>query len=222
MSDSNRSHPMTVIMMGIQGSGKGTQAQLLKDRLHFEVLDAGQLLRNKSQEQSEVGQKMRDILASGSLIPNEITAPIVLDALIKLDNNADLIIDGFPRTKDNADSLEDMLLTSGRKASASVIHITLDEQAAIERLSKRKVCSACGKIFGSTDLDRCDNCGGELIKRSDSSEEATKKRIQWHWTQVNPIIEQYRTQYPFFDINGSQPVEAVYADIIHVLGLERA
>lgn len=220
MTESKLLHPMTVVLMGIQGSGKGTQAQLLKDRLHFNVLDAGQLLRNKSQEDSEIGQKMRDILASGTLIPNEITALIVLDALINIGDKSDLIIDGFPRTKDNADSLEEMLQTSGRKPRVVVVHITLDEKAAIDRLSKRNVCNSCGKIFGSTELMKCDNCGGELIKRSDSSEVATRKRIQWHWTQVNPIIEQYRTQYPFFDINGDQAVEKVYADILNVLGLE--
>jgi len=213
--------PITIILMGIQGSGKGTQAQLLKERLGFVGLDAGHLLRKKSQESSEIGRKISEILASGQLIPNEITAPIVLDELIKIDERKPLVIDGFPRTKENADSLEDMLLTSGRKSSAVVVNINLAEESAIGRLASRKVCSNCGKIFGSTELLLCDNCGGELKKRSDSSEEATRKRLQWHWTSVNPIIEQYRHQYPFYDIDGNQPVEQVYQSIVTALGLRQ-
>lgn len=215
----NHSDALTIILMGIQGSGKGTQARLLQEKYRFQIIEAGALLRLNAKEKTKTGEQIKQILDTGGIVPDEITGAIIQKEFEKLKLEVNLILDAFPRTLGQAELLQKILQNTKRN-NVKVVVVSISDKEAIKRLSTRKVCSQCGKIFANTNLVSCDICNTSLEIRSDSTDEATRNRLAWHHEKVEPVIEMYRNTMDFYEINGEQTVEQVFQDIIDALHLD--
>lgn len=214
---------MNIIIIGPQGSGKGTQADRLGPRIGAVKLSTGDLFRAEIAAESPLGLQVKEILASGSLVSDDITLAIVAD---RLDNIAakgigGVIFDGFPRTLAQAEGLDRLLADRGQTIDR-VVELAVPESVLIERMSGRRVCASCSanqNVSGqSSDVTAtCDKCGGELIQRPDDMPEAISKRLQLYNDLTKPLLDFYGSRGLVVTIDGNQDVEAVQQAIVDAL-----
>ncbi|MDD5179111.1 MAG: nucleoside monophosphate kinase [Candidatus Gracilibacteria bacterium] len=204
------------ILFGMQGSGKGTQGQILAAKLNLQVFETGGQLRKLAAEDSDLGKKVKGIIESGNLVSDEVVMEIVENFLKKTPATEGVIFDGIPRSESQYLMLEGEFEKFNRKPTA--LYIKLTEEEALKRLLGRKTCSKCGKIFGSKDniaaATSCPVCGGELKIRADDTEEAIRTRLDVYAAQTLPVIEKYRAAGRLIEVDGSQPVEDVTTQIL--------
>jgi len=204
------------ILFGMQGSGKGTQGQILAAKLNLQVFETGGQLRKLAAEDSELGKKVKGIIESGNLVSDAVVMEIVENFLKKTPATEGVIFDGIPRSESQYLMLEGEFEKFNRKPTA--LYIKLTEEEALKRLLGRKTCSKCGKIFGSKDniaaATVCPVCGGELKIRADDTEEAIRTRLNVYAAQTLPVIEKYRAAGRLIEVDGSQPVDEVTAAIL--------
>jgi len=204
-----------LILFGMQGSGKGTQGQILAEKLGAQIFETGGQLRRLAAEDSELGRKIKSIIDGGTLVPTEVVMEMVADFLGKTPTKQSVIFDGIPRSEDQREQLEAEFEKAGRKPIA--IYIKLTEEEALKRLLGRQTCSGCKKIFGAKDgLEMgaaCPACGSELKTRDDDTEEAIRTRLSVYAEQTMPVIQKYRIEHRLIEADGAQPVEAVTAAI---------
>ena len=206
---------MKLIVLGPQGSGKGTQAELLAK--HFMVLhiDAGRMLRDESNKNSDLGKKIRAHIDKGELIRDEIMLNILEVRLKKRDCKAGFVLDGFPRTVNQAKKFH------AKNAVNKVVFLRINNSLAVKRLSKRLQCSKCGSIYGVEIMPKksgiCDDCGGKLFQRVDDKPEIIRKRLKIYHKQARPIIAFYKKQRLFVDFDGSKSINFVFKKILHSL-----
>jgi adenylate kinase len=209
-----------LILFGMQGSGKGTQGQLLAEKLQLQIFETGGQLRRLAAETSLLGKKVREITTAGRLVPTEIVMEIVANFLQNLPTEAGVIFDGIPRSEEQREKLETEFAKVGRKPVAVYIHLSRAE--ALKRLLGRKTCAKCKTIFGAKDnlADdvACPKCGGELKVRADDTAEAIETRLATYERETLPVIEKYRAEGRLVEVEGTQTVEAVTEAIIS--GLE--
>jgi adenylate kinase len=181
---------MKIIMLGPQGSGKGTYASRLSPILGIPHISTGEIFRENIAKKTELGKKVEKFLNSGELVPDHITMKIVKQRLKKPDCKNGFIFDGFPRTLRQAKELEKISLPD------FVIYIYAPEWILLERLTSRIICDKCGKIYNLKTLKPkkesiCDECGGKLIRRKDETSESIKVRLKEYEEKTKPIIEYY-------------------------------
>jgi adenylate kinase len=209
-----------IILFGMQGSGKGTQARILSDKHGYKIFETGGQLRQLASEDSELGRKVKEITTAGKLVDNEIVMEIVANFLQNLSEGEQAIFDGIPRSESQRVSLEEEFIKVGRKPLA--VYISLTREEALKRLLGRKTCAGCGKIFGSKDnsesLEKCPSCDGELKTRADDTQEAIETRLDVYDTETVPAIEKYRGEGRLVEIEGTQPVETVAEAILTKIG----
>lgn len=203
-----------LILFGIQGAGKGTQARLLAKKFQFTIFETGQELRQLAKEQTPLGQKIRSITASGKLVSDEIVLEIVRNFLQK--NSGRLIFDGIPRSKSQKNFLEQELKKNGRQAVALVLTLE-DPKISLQRLLARKTCAKCAKIFGAADqvqeLTICPTCGGQLKVRADDNAAAIQERIKIYEQETKPLLQEYQTEERLIEVSADQSIEAVTQEI---------
>jgi len=203
------------ILFGMQGSGKGTQSQIIAEKYGYEIFETGGQLRRLAAEDSELGRKIHEITTAGRLVPTEVVMEIVADFLAKTDSSQPVIFDGIPRSEDQRVQLEAEFEKAGRCPVAVYIHLT--EEEALSRLLGRKTCGNCKKIWGAKDNleegSACPACGGELTVRADDTEEAIRTRLSVYAEQTLPVIEKYRTENRLIEVEGVLPVDEVTAKI---------
>ncbi len=204
---------LNLIIFGPQGAGKGTQAQLLAKEFNLEWIETGRLLREKAGDRTKLGEKIGRLQNQGVLVPDEIVAQIIEEKIKKVPKNKGIILDGYPRNIRQLESLEKILRETNR-AKYKAIFVNVSKEVTLERLSGRKTCSKCGKIFSKTDLEVCDACGGKLIVREDDRPEAIEKRLEVYHKETEPMLRFYRKKGVLVEVNGEGPVEEVYRDII--------
>ncbi len=214
---------MNIIIIGPQGSGKGTQADLLGPKIGAVKLSTGDLFRAEIAAESPLGLQVKEILASGSLVSDDITLALVAD---RLDNIAaqgigGVIFDGFPRTLAQAEGLDRLLSDRGQTIDR-VIELVVPEAVLIARMSSRRVCSVCGANqnvsgHGSGVDPKCGVCGGELIQRPDDMPEAISKRLQLYNDLTKPLLDFYGKRGLVVTIDGNQDVQAVQQTIVDAL-----
>ncbi len=203
-----------VVLMGPQGCGKGTQAELLVKEFGFKHFSTGDVLRARSKVDDALGREIKEIMLRGELVPPRIINSIVSEAVKSFD---DLLFDGFPRNLDQAE------LLSSLTGVDSVVEIVISDDEAVRRISARRVCESCGKSFNLLTLPPkvdgvCDACGGRLVQRADDQPEAIRKRLSIYHEETEPLKDYYSNRgVPVFEINGEQSIEAVFADIKKVL-----
>lgn len=189
---------MIIIMMGAQGTGKGTVAGILQERLGIPQVSTGDIFRQNIKEQTELGIEANKYISVGNLVPDEITVPMVVNRLNEDDAKDGVILDGFPRTIEQAKKLDEILAGIGKKVDL-VVNLTTPREEIIERILNRRVCSnqKCKATYNLTMnpskvLGICDKCGAELVQREDDKdEESIKNRLNIYDTQTAPLVSYY-------------------------------
>ena len=189
---------MYLIMLGAQGTGKGTVAGLLSKSTGWPQISTGDIFRANISEKTELGNKANEYISKGQLVPDEITVPMVIDRLAQDDCKNGAILDGFPRTVDQAKKLDEILSQKGKKVDM-VINLTTPRDEIIERILNRRVCSnpECKATYNLTMHPSkvegiCDNCGAKLVQREDDSDEnAIKQRLSIYDEKTSPLIDFY-------------------------------
>lgn len=187
---------MIIIMLGAQGTGKGTVAGILNKQKGWIQLSTGDIFRENISKGTELGVEANKYISKGCLVPDEITISMVENRLEELKNEDGIILDGFPRNLDQAKKLDEILAAKGQKVDW-VMNLETPRDEIIERMMNRRVCSKCKatynlKLHPSKVPGICDNCGGELIIRADDSDEdAIKKRLEIYDTQTKPLVDFY-------------------------------
>ena len=212
---------MKIVLLGPPGAGKGTQAALLMEKYGIPQISTGDMLRVSVRDQSKMGIKAKAYMDAGGLVPDEVVVGIVRERLQQDDCRKGFILDGFPRTLAQADALR-LVLIELNKELDSVVSLTVDTEALIERLTGRRTCSSCGKGFHlkfdpPSQDGRCDLCGGALIQRDDDCEETIQNRMQVYHQQTAPLEDYYRKEGLLTVVNGMDEIVAVQQAITSAL-----
>ena len=191
---------MIIIMLGAPGTGKGTVAGLLQEKLEIKQVSTGDIFRKNIKEGTELGKLAEQYISKGELVPDDVTIKIVKDRLAEPDVEKGIILDGFPRTVKQAEELDKILAEKGKKVDR-VINLTTPEEEIIERIVNRRICSnqECKAVYNltlnpPTQEGMCDKCGSELIRRKDDTEETVKSRLKTYFKQTSPLVEYYEKQ----------------------------
>jgi len=206
-----------LILLGPPGTGKGTQAKLIAERLGLLHIATGDLFREAVQQGSELGARVKAYMDRGELVPDELTIATLMERLLQPDAQAGVVFDGYPRTLQQARALDDALVSAGRVADAA-LHITAPDDEIVQRLSGRWLCPNCGQIYHEVHRPpkedrRCDDCGGELAQRDDDKADVVRARLE-RQRPPEELLEHYRAQGRLVDIDGSQEVGAVTRDLL--------
>jgi adenylate kinase len=209
---------MIYILMGAPGAGKGTQADLLVERQGFVKVSTGDALRNQIKQGTEVGQKASGYMSAGQLVPDEILLEI-LKAELRDKRDEKVLLDGYPRNLSQAETLMEI---SEQKPIKAAIHIDVDQQQLIERLSGRRVCSQCGATFHvqynpPKANGVCDRCSVELVQRPDDHEEKVKVRLQVYEETTKPVLDFYKNRKLYHYVDGNGTTEDVYERLVKTL-----
>ncbi|MEK6574644.1 MAG: adenylate kinase [Chloroflexota bacterium] len=210
---------MYLVMIGLPGAGKGTQAALLSKRRGLTHVSSGDLFRDNIKRQTELGKQVEAILRSGALVPDDVTIAMVRDRLKQPDCVEGAVLDGFPRTPAQAEALNKMLGELGGKVNL-VPYIKVPDEVLVERLTGRWTCKGPGqhvyhmkfnppKVSGVCDID-----GAQLFQRPDDQEETVVRRIAEYVKNTAPLIEYYRERGLLAEINGEQDIEKVTAELL--------
>lgn len=200
-----------IIIIGPQGSGKGTQAKALSKEFGFPHISTGEIFRGHINRATSLGLEIRKILEQGQLVPDELTNQIVKERLTAQDCQGGFILDGYPRNIEQAKFLE------GLTEIDAVLEIWLSDQEVTKRLVGRRGC-VCGAIYHldyhpPQKEDTCDQCGQELKRRDDESDEAVSRRLLIYHQQTEPLIDYYQKKGVLMEINGAPPIPQVTAEI---------
>lgn len=217
---SGQSH--NIVLLGAPGSGKGTQSKKMVKAYGIPQISMGDILRQKREEPSSLGQQLDSIMRSGALVPDNIVIDIINDRLQHADTDHGFILDGFPRTVGQADAL-DRLLDSIGKPLTKVINLEVDEQQLLERLTSRRVCAKCGheynlKFAAPKQPGLCDVCGGALVQRADDNEETIRERQSVFREKTAPLIEYYTRKNALATISGDRSLDEVFEAIQKTIG----
>jgi adenylate kinase len=212
---------MIVVLIGPQGAGKGTQAQMLSEKLGLPIIATGEILRKVAEEDTPLGLKVRDIQKSGNLVPDEILAQIVRDRIALRDCDSGCILDGFPRTLPQAGLLEELANLRGDRIVA--VQISVPRDMLWKRLAGRRTCSVCGATYNvylkpSKEDGICDLDHGTLVVRDDDRPEAIEQRLALYDEKTKPILEYYRQSGRLHEVDGTGDPADVFGRIICVLG----
>lgn len=211
---------MNIVLIAPPASGKGTQAQMLKDKYNLYHLSTGDLLRNISKDGSELGIKVKNIIDEGKLIDDDLMIEIVKEKIYSIKNNG-IIFDGFPRTLNQAIKLDEMLKEINKKID-NVIVLEIDKEIALKRSIGRVACSNCGNIYNIyfDDLKnplKCNNCNNELIKRNDDTEEKFNLRFDSYVKNSKKLIEYYEKKNIVNFVSSLNDKETVFAEIKNIV-----
>lgn len=205
---------MKIILLGAPGSGKGTMAQKLTNDLKIPQISTGDIFRKNLKEETPLGLQVKDIMARGDLVPDEITIEIVKNRLAEADCANGYILDGFPRSIVQAEALDKF------QQIDCAINLDVDKEAIVKRLSGRRFCPDCNGTFHISSLDgatTCPVCGGKLIVRADDSEETVRERLRVYDVNTFPLIEYYSKQGKVLTVDGNGSIDEVYGRILKVL-----
>lgn len=216
--------PLVVIFLGKQGSGKGTQAELLGKKLGLDYVGSGDLLRERKKERDFTGIRTKNVVNTGGLIPTPVIFKLWLDKFEELKKKKNLkgfIMDGSPRKILEAYLIDEALEWYEWDKNVKVMLIDISNKEAIWRLTKRRICKKCERIIPYVgkfrEMRNCPKCGGRLIKRADDTVAGVKSRLNWFKTDVQPVINYYRKTGRLIKINGEQSIEDVFKDILKTL-----
>lgn len=209
---------MHILLMGPPGAGKGTQAEKLVADFPIPHISTGDMFRAAVKNGTELGKEAKKYMDAGGLVPDEVTIGIVKERLSQPDCQKGFILDGFPRTKEQAVALDEILKELGIKLDAAV-NISVPDADLVARVTGRRICKRCGATYHVVynppkQEGVCDKCSGDLYQRDDDKEETVKKRLEAYHSQTAPLIAYYEQEGVFKDIDGTQPIGKVYADVV--------
>jgi adenylate kinase len=215
---------MRLVLLGAPGSGKGTLAQRLRDEKGIPQVSSGDLLRDAVKRGTDLGRRAKAAMDAGELVSDEIVLGLIRERLGRPDAAAGFILDGYPRNVAQADALDALLAQLGQPIDAVVL-MDIDPAVLIRRLTGRRSCPNCGKVFNihtapSHKGDHCDNCDASplLIQRDDDREEVIERRLRVYERDTRPLIDHYRARGLLRVVEAGGPVEQVYSDFLRAAG----
>lgn len=213
---------LNLMLMGLPGAGKGTQAEKIVDQYHIPHISTGDIFRAAMKNNTPMGIEAKSYIDKGELVPDEVTNGIVKERLAKDDVNDGYMLDGFPRNMAQAEALETFGAQLGKPLNC-VINIHVDPESLMERLTGRYICRNCGatyhKIFNPTKVEgTCDRCGEhEFYQREDDKPETVKNRLDVNIKMNTPLLDFYKKQGILHEVDGNEDIDKVFADIKAVL-----
>jgi adenylate kinase len=212
---------MNIALLGPPGAGKGTQAIRISHRFGLPHISTGDMFRRAVADKTELGLEAKGYMNRGELVPDEVVIGIVKQRLDEPDCAKGFLLDGFPRNVAQAEALE-AALAGNNKEIDKVLNIEVGQEELIRRLTGRRTCRACGKvyhlIFSPPRAETvCDVCGGELWQREDDAEDTVRNRLEVYRRETAPLIEYYAPRGRLVSIDGEQPVDKVFGDIEKIL-----
>lgn len=213
------SAPTVIIMLGPPGSGKGTQAKMLEQRLHLPHISTGDLLRDHIRRNTALGKLAQSYMDKGNLVPDDLILDMLFERVSQKDCLRGYILDGFPRTIPQAEALQERL---EKQTPPVVINLDLSDAMILERLTKRVVCQDCGISYHliyspPKEKGKCDKCSGKLIQRPDDTEAVITKRLRVYNEQTAPLISFYSKQNLLNTIDCSSNKEEVFKQVLSIL-----
>ncbi|ANX10562.1 adenylate kinase [Fictibacillus halophilus] len=213
---------MYLVLMGLPGAGKGTQAERIVEKYGIPHISTGDMFRAAIKEETPLGLEAKSYMDAGNLVPDEVTIGIVRDRLSKKDCEKGFLLDGFPRTVAQAEALEEITQELSRKIDY-VLNISVDSDKLMQRLTGRRICQTCGStyhvIFNPPKVEGvCDKDGGTLIQRQDDNEETVRNRLDVNMKQAKPLLDFYGDKGYLKNINGDQDIDKVFQDIDQLIG----
>ena len=208
---------MVIIMLGAPGTGKGTIAGILTEKLEIPQVSTGDIFRKHIGEQTELGKLAEKYISQGKLVPDDVTIGLVENRLEEDDVKEGIILDGFPRTVKQAEELDKMLENKGKQVDL-VINLTTPEEEIVERIVNRRICSNCKSVYNLVlnppkQEGICDKCGGELIKRKDDNEETVKQRFNSYIEQTSPLVDYYEKKGNLYSAVVSKSINKLGKDV---------
>ena len=213
--------PTYIVLLGPPGAGKGTQAQIVSKTLGLPHISSGDIFRDNLKNQTELGKLAKGFMDRGELVPDDLTIAMIRDRLSRPDCAQGALLDGFPRSTAQAEALAEMLAGLQGKVNA-VPYIKVAEQVLIERLTGRWTCRAQGHVFHEKynppkQAGACDQDGSQLYQRDDDKAETVINRIRVYFAQTAPLIEYYQRAGQLVEIDGTQPIDTVTAELLAAL-----
>ncbi len=207
---------MKLIFLGAPGAGKGTIAKMVMEKYNIPQISTGDIFRDNVKSETELGKKAKEYIDKGELVPDEITVGMVKERLIKDDCKNGYILDGFPRTIPQAEALANIGKID------KVIDFQARDDVIIQRLSGRRTCRKCGAIFHVVNIPPkvegiCDKCGGELVQRSDETEDVIKNRLEVYRKQTAPLIDYYEKKGMLAAVDANTSPEPIFAGTVKVI-----
>ncbi|MCR5468294.1 MAG: adenylate kinase [Lachnospiraceae bacterium] len=213
---------MKIIMLGAPGAGKGTQAKQIAAKYSIPHISTGDIFRANIKNGTELGKKAKEYMDQGALVPDELTCDLVVDRIAQDDCKNGFILDGFPRTIPQAEAL-DVALTKRGESMDYAIDVDVPDQNIVDRMGGRRACLNCGAtyhvVFNPTKVEeKCDNCGSDTVLRDDDKPETVQKRLKVYHDQTQPLIDYYKNKNILKTVDGTQPMDKVFTDIVALLG----
>jgi adenylate kinase len=213
---------MRIVLMGMPGVGKGTQATRLRDALHLLHVSTGDILREAIQTGSALGKRVREFLDSGALVPDDLMAELITERLSRSDASAGFILDGFPRTAEQVSILDRVLESLSVKLDV-VFLLSAPEEEIVSRLSGRRICPGCGEVYhvdnrppGSAGV--CDSCGSALVQRPDDTKSVILDRLEVYKNQTLPVVATYGERGLLQEIDASGDPATVFERLRTAVG----
>lgn len=216
---------MNIVLMGLPGAGKGTQADKIVEKYDIPHISTGDMFRAAIKGGTELGLEAKSFMDKGALVPDEVTIGIVRERLSAADCAEGFLLDGFPRTVPQAEALESLLADLGKRIE-HVVNIQVEQDELVKRLTGRRICKVCGTayhlVFNPPQVEGvCDKDGGELYQRADDNPETVTNRLEVNIQQTQPLLDFYEDKGVLKNINGQQDIQKVFADIDALLKGDR-
>ena len=213
---------MKIIMLGAPGAGKGTQAKMIADKYGVPHISTGDIFRANIKNGTELGMEAKKYMDQGLLVPDELTVRILLDRVAQDDCKNGYVLDGFPRTIPQAEVLDSELTMLGDHIDYA-INVDVPDENIVKRMSGRRACLTCGATYHIEHVPPkkegiCDVCGSELVLRDDDKPETVKNRLNVYHEQTQPLIDFYTEKGVLKTVDGTVPMEEVFAAITAILG----
>lgn len=212
---------MKIIMLGAPGAGKGTQADMITKKYNVPHISTGDIFRANIKNGTELGKKAKGYMDQGLLVPDSLVVDLVIDRIHQDDCKEGYVLDGFPRTIPQAEALDAALAAENEEIDAA-IDVEVPDGNIVNRMSGRRACLKCGAtyhiVYNAPKTEGvCDNCGSELVQREDDKPETVLNRLSVYHKETQPLIDYYNQKGKVAEIDGTQDLNAVFADIEKVL-----
>lgn len=208
---------MKIIFLGAPGAGKGTQAEVVSQKLSIPTISTGNIIREALSTGTEMGKKAKEFIESGKLVPDDVVIGIIKERLANDDCANGFILDGFPRTIPQAEALDQMGVEIDK-----VVEISVPDEVIAERMSGRRVCLACGSsyhlVYKKPEVDGiCDNCGSQLVQRKDDHADTVNSRLEVYHEQTEPLKDYYANKNMLSVVDGQGELEDITKSILNAL-----
>lgn len=206
-----------IVLLGPPGGGKGTQAKKLVEVFGMRHVSVGDVLRAEVRKGTALGNRVEEVMAAGELVSDQLVGEII-KGVIREGGDETILLDGYPRNTNQAEFLDSITIDD----SVYAINIAVEEGQVIRRLSGRRFCSECGKIYNiyfspPVRPGICDDCGTELMRRPDDREDVIAERLRVYREQTRPVVDFFRSKAHYFEVDGNWEPEAVFQELCQVV-----